>query len=100
MDRLQRSAPPFAPTTTGDREIADALGPMLPARGLPLVELDAIGGCLTQVNVKPTPQACSERRTRAESCSCAVLDRWPRPRHVPCAMRRARRGLLQRRGAV
>ena len=34
-----------------DREIAEALGPLLAARGLLLVGLDIIGDCLTEVNV-------------------------------------------------
>ena len=39
------------PLTERDREIAEALGPVLAARGLLLVGLDAIGDCLTEVNV-------------------------------------------------
>lgn len=39
------------PLTPRDREIAEALGPVLAARGLLLVGLDAIGDCLTEVNV-------------------------------------------------
>lgn len=39
------------PLTARDREIAEALGPVLAARGLLLVGLDAIGDCLTEVNV-------------------------------------------------
>ena len=34
-----------------DREIAEGLGPILAARGLLLVGLDAIGDCLTEINV-------------------------------------------------
>ncbi len=34
-----------------DREIAEALGPVLAKRGLLLVGLDVIGNCLTEVNV-------------------------------------------------
>ena len=34
-----------------DREIAEALGPTLAARGLLLVGLDVIGDCLTEINV-------------------------------------------------
>ncbi|MBT9459264.1 MAG: glutathione synthase [Burkholderiaceae bacterium] len=34
-----------------DREIAEALGPILAARGLLLVGLDVIGDCLTEINV-------------------------------------------------
>ena len=39
------------PLSARDREIADALGPVLAARGLLLVGLDIIGSCLTEVNV-------------------------------------------------
>ena len=39
------------PLSAHDREIADALGPPLAARGLLLVGLDVIGDCLTEVNV-------------------------------------------------
>jgi glutathione synthase len=39
------------PLTDRDREIAEALGPVLAARGLLLVGLDVIGSCLTEVNV-------------------------------------------------
>ena len=39
------------PLTPRDREIAETLGPVLAARGLLLVGLDAIGDCLTEINV-------------------------------------------------
>jgi glutathione synthase len=39
------------PLTARDREIAEALGPVLAARGLLLVGLDVIGDFLTEVNV-------------------------------------------------
>jgi glutathione synthase len=39
------------PLTPRDREIAEALGPVLAARGLLLVGLDVIGECLTEINV-------------------------------------------------
>ena len=39
------------PLSARDREIAEALGPGLAARGLLLVGLDVIGDCLTEVNV-------------------------------------------------
>ena len=39
------------PLTARDREIAEALGPILAARGLLLVGLDIIGSCLTEINV-------------------------------------------------
>jgi glutathione synthase len=39
------------PLTAREREIAEALGPTLAARGLLLVGLDVIGDCLTEINV-------------------------------------------------
>jgi glutathione synthase len=39
------------PLSQRDREIAEALGPVLAARGLLLVGLDVIGDCLTEINV-------------------------------------------------
>ena len=39
------------PISALDREIAEALGPVLAARGLLLVGLDVIGDCLTEINV-------------------------------------------------
>ncbi len=39
------------PISTRDREIAEALGPVLAKRGLLLVGLDVIGDCLTEINV-------------------------------------------------
>ena len=38
------------PLSVRDREIAEALGPVLAARGLLLVGLDVIGDCLTEIN--------------------------------------------------
>lgn len=39
------------PLSARDREIAEALGPVLAQRGLLLVGLDVIGSCLTEINV-------------------------------------------------
>jgi glutathione synthase len=39
------------PLSARDREIAQAIGPVLAARGLLLVGLDVIGECLTEINV-------------------------------------------------
>ena len=39
------------PLSARDREIAEALGPVLAKRGLFLVGLDVIGDCLTEINV-------------------------------------------------
>jgi glutathione synthase len=49
------------PLTARDREIAEALGPILAARGLLLVGLDVIGTCLTEVNV--TSPTCFQEIT-------------------------------------
>jgi glutathione synthase len=39
------------PLSVRDREIAEAIGPILAARGLLLVGLDIIGDCVTEINV-------------------------------------------------
>ena len=39
------------PLSARDREIAEAIGPVLSGRGLLLVGLDVIGDCLTEINV-------------------------------------------------
>ncbi|MFT3718560.1 glutathione synthase [Pseudorhodoferax sp.] len=49
------------PLSARDREIAEALGPQLAARGLLLVGLDVIGDCLTEVNV--TSPTCFQEIT-------------------------------------
>ncbi len=49
------------PLTPRDREIAEALGPVLAARGLLLVGLDVIGDCLTEINV--TSPTCFQEIT-------------------------------------
>ena len=50
------------PLSARDREIAQALGPTLAARGLLLVGLDVIGECLTEVNV--TSPTCFQEITQ------------------------------------
>ena len=50
------------PLSARDREIAQALGPTLAARGLLLVGLDVIGDCLTEVNV--TSPTCFQELTQ------------------------------------
>ncbi len=50
------------PLTARDREIAQALGPVLAARGLLLVGLDVIGDCLTEINV--TSPTCFQEITQ------------------------------------
>jgi glutathione synthase len=50
------------PLSDRDREIAEALGPVLAARGLLLVGLDVIGDCLTEINV--TSPTCFQEITQ------------------------------------
>ncbi len=50
------------PLSARDREIAEALGPTLAARGLLLVGLDVIGDCLTEINV--TSPTCFQEITQ------------------------------------
>jgi glutathione synthase len=50
------------PLTARDLEIAQALGPVLAARGLLLVGLDIIGDCLTEINV--TSPTCFQEITQ------------------------------------
>jgi glutathione synthase len=54
-----------------DREIAEALGPVLAARGLLLVGLDVIGNCLTEVNV--TSPTCFQEIFDQTGCNVAGL---------------------------
>ena len=39
------------PLSARDREIAEAIGPVLSRRGLLLIGLDVIGDCVTEINV-------------------------------------------------
>jgi glutathione synthase len=50
------------PLTARDRQVAEALGPVLAARGLLLVGLDVIGDCLTEINV--TSPTCFQEITQ------------------------------------
>ena len=50
------------PLSARDREIAQALGPVLNERGLLLVGLDVIGDCLTEINV--TSPTCFQEITQ------------------------------------
>ncbi len=59
------------PLSARDREIAEALGPILAARGLLLVGLDVIGGCLTEINV--TSPTCFQEITDQTGCDVAAL---------------------------
>ena len=49
------------PLTEQDRKIAEAIGPVLSARGLLLIGLDVIGGSLTEINV--TSPTCFQEIT-------------------------------------
>ncbi len=60
------------PLTPRDREIAEALGPRLAARGLLVVGLDVIGDCLTEINV--TSPTCFQEIT--EQTGFDVAERW------------------------
>jgi glutathione synthase len=57
--------------TPRDREIAEALGPLLHAQGLLLVGLDVIGTCLTEINV--TSPTCFQEITQQTGCNVAGL---------------------------
>jgi len=59
------------PLSDRDREIAQALGPVLAARGLLLVGLDVIGDCLTEVNV--TSPTCFQEIMAQAGCDVAAL---------------------------
>ena len=59
------------PLSARDREIAEALGPILFARGLMLVGLDIIGESLTEINV--TSPTCFQEITDQMGCDVAVL---------------------------
>ena len=59
------------PLTARDREIAEALGPVLHARGLLLVGLDVIGDCLTEINV--TSPTCFQEIHDQTGCDVAAL---------------------------
>jgi glutathione synthase len=59
------------PLTPRDREIAEALGPTLAARGLLLVGLDVIGDSLTEVNV--TSPTCFQEITQQAGFDVAAF---------------------------
>jgi glutathione synthase len=59
------------PISARDREIAEALGPILFARGLMLVGLDIIGENLTEINV--TSPTCFQEITDQMGCDVAAL---------------------------
>ncbi len=57
--------------STGDRAIAESLGPVLAARGLLLVGLDVIGDCLTEINV--TSPTCFQEITQQTGFDVAAM---------------------------
>ena len=59
------------PLSPRDREIAQALGPVLAARGLLLVGLDVIGDCLTEINV--TSPTCFQEITDQTGFDVAAM---------------------------
>jgi glutathione synthase len=59
------------PLSARDLEIANALGPVLAARGLLLVGLDVIGECLTEINV--TSPTCFQEIFDQTGCDVAAL---------------------------
>ena len=59
------------PISVRDREIAEALGPVLAARGLLLVGLDVIGDCLTEINV--TSPTCFQEITDQTGFDVAAM---------------------------
>ena len=59
------------PLSQRDREIAEALGPILLARGLLLVGLDIIGEHLTEINV--TSPTCFQEIFDQTGCDVAAL---------------------------
>lgn len=77
------------PLSARDREIGEALAPVLAARGLLLVGLDVIGDCLTEVNV--TSPTCFREITAQTGFDVAAL--------FIDALERARGGARQGAGA-
>jgi glutathione synthase len=59
------------PISARDREIAEAIGPVLSRRGLLLVGLDVIGDCLTEINV--TSPTCFQEIIDQAGCDVAAL---------------------------
>jgi glutathione synthase len=59
------------PLGARDREIAEALGPVLAARGLLLVGLDVIGDSLTEINV--TSPTCFQEIMEQSGCDVAAM---------------------------
>ena len=59
------------PLSARDREIGEALGPVLQSRGLLLAGVDVIGDCVTEINV--TSPTCFQEIFDQTSCDVAFL---------------------------
>ncbi|MFM9902468.1 MAG: glutathione synthase [Polaromonas sp.] len=59
------------PLSPRDREIAEAIGPVLAARGLLLAGIDVIGDCVTEINV--TSPTCFQEIFDQTGCDVAAL---------------------------
>ncbi|MBC7435614.1 MAG: glutathione synthase [Bdellovibrionales bacterium] len=59
------------PLTAREKEIAEAIGPVLAARGLLLAGIDVIGGCVTEINV--TSPTCFQEITQQAGFAVAVM---------------------------
>ena len=59
------------PLSARDREVAEALGPILLARGLILAGVDVIGDCVTEINV--TSPTCFQEIYDQTGCDVAAL---------------------------
>jgi glutathione synthase len=59
------------PLSARDREIAEALGPILHSRGLLLAGVDVIGDCVTEINV--TSPTCFQEIFDQTGCDVAAL---------------------------
>lgn len=59
------------PLADADRRIAEAIGPVLAARGLLLVGLDLIGHCITEINV--TSPTCFQEITEQTGVDVAAI---------------------------
>ena len=59
------------PLSKRDREIGEALGPVLAARGLLLAGIDVIGDCVTEINV--TSPTCFQEIFDQTGCDVAAL---------------------------
>jgi glutathione synthase len=59
------------PLTAREKEIAEAIGPVLASRGLLLAGIDVIGGCVTEINV--TSPTCFQEITQQAGFDVAAM---------------------------